>query len=62
MRIDRRQEGAERRDLRAGGHEPGDRGGRALVDVRGPGLERDRADLEELFALVRNGSKLYFVR
>lgn len=26
------------------------------------GVFLDRADLEELFALVRNGSKLYFIR
>ena len=39
-----RPEGGE---LGAGGHEAGDRGGRALVDVRGPRVERHGADLEQ---------------
>jgi hypothetical protein len=36
----------------------------ALVEtvVQESGVFLDRSDLEELFALVRNGSKLYFVR
>ena len=41
------QQRAERGDLRARGHEAGDRGRRALVDVRRPGVERRGADLEQ---------------
>ena len=41
------QQRAERGHLGARGHERGDRGGRALVDVRGPLVERRGADLEQ---------------
>ena len=41
------QDRPERGDLRAGRHEPGHRGRRTLVDVRDPGVERHRTDLEQ---------------
>ncbi len=41
------QQGAEGGDHGAGRHQRGDRGRRALVDVRLPGLEGHRADLEQ---------------
>src|SRR5262249_8738809 len=44
--IEDAQQRAERGDDGAGGHQRGHRGGRALVDVRLPARERDRADLE----------------
>ena len=45
--VQQPQQRAERRDLRRRRHEAGDRGGGALVDVRGPHVERHRADLEQ---------------
>ena len=45
--VEQPQQRAERRDLGAGGHERGDRGRRALVDVGRPGVERRGADLEQ---------------
>ena len=45
--VEEPQQRTERRDLGARGHEAGDRGGRALVDVGRPRLERHGADLEQ---------------
>ena len=45
--VEQPQDRPERGDLRAGGHEGGDRRRRPLVDVRRPGVERRDAGLEQ---------------
>lgn len=45
--VQQAEQRAERGDLGGGGHEAGDRGRGALVDVRGPHVERHGADLEQ---------------
>ncbi|SCD30840.1 hypothetical protein GA0115236_10067 [Streptomyces sp. IgraMP-1] len=45
--VEQAEQGAEGGDLGGGGHEAGDRGRGALVDVGRPHVERDGADLEE---------------